>query len=81
MDTTRNPRLLEHAQHTYDDKYILAALLTNTSLAAQICALEQLGLDGKNLVKVCNWVHKDKHNVQNVELVNINPSLLMMLKY
>lgn len=63
LDTTRNPRLLEHAQHTYDDKYILAALLTNTSLAAQICALEQLGLDGKNLVKVCNWVHKDKHDV------------------
>jgi len=58
--------LPESQDHTYADKYALAELVTQTSIAAQMNALERLGLKGKSLDTALEWVHKD---LQPVKLV------------
>ena len=44
LDVHRNPRLAEDVEHSYDNKYGLADLLTNTAIIAQMNILERLGL-------------------------------------
>jgi RNA-splicing ligase RtcB len=69
LDTTRNSRLAEEEEeeeeeeHTYDDKYASTEFLTNTAIAAQVNALEQLGLTPELLQTVSGWVHDDKETV------------------
>lgn len=63
MDTTRNPRLAENEDHVYDNKYALAEFLTNTAVAAQINALQRLGLEPEKLQQVLDWVHTDHKSV------------------
>ena len=64
LDHTRHPRLAEdEPEHTYDDKYALAEFVTNTAIAAQMNALEKLGLDGDKWQTVAQWVHQDQKTV------------------
>jgi hypothetical protein len=57
LDHTRQPQLAENVDHTYDDKYALIEFLTNTSIAAQMNALERLGLHQEHIIQVMGWVH------------------------
>jgi hypothetical protein len=57
LDHTRQPQLAEDVDHTYDDKYALIEFLTNTSIAAQMNALERLGLHQEHIMQVMGWVH------------------------
>jgi hypothetical protein len=43
------------SQHSYDDKYLLAEVLVNTSLGAQLNILEALGLNGRSFRTVREW--------------------------
>jgi hypothetical protein len=64
LDHTRHPRLTECADdHTYADKFAVAEFCTNAAVAAQMNALERLGLDGDKLRTVIGWVHDDKKSV------------------
>ena len=66
LDTTRRqPRLIgeDVPNHTYNDEYNITEFVTNTSIAAQMNALERLGLDPSKLVTVLGWVHTNKKNV------------------
>jgi hypothetical protein len=63
LDTTRSPRLAEEEEHKYDDKYALIEFLTNTSVAAQMNALERLGLTSELMATVSQWVHNDNKTV------------------
>jgi hypothetical protein len=62
LDNTRQPRLAEDEEHTYDDKYALTEFLTNTSIASQMNALERLGLDPEKIMKVMGWVHSSSRS-------------------
>lgn len=57
LDNTRNPRLAEDEEHTYDDKYALVEFVTNTAVASQMNAFERLGLDPEKFKIVAGWVH------------------------
>jgi len=63
LANTRNPRLAENEEHVYDDKYALVEFLTNTSVAAQMNALERLGLDPDKFRTVSGWVHDGRKTV------------------
>jgi hypothetical protein len=64
LDNTRHPRLFEPTDdHTYADKFALAEFCTNAAVAAQMNALERLGLDAEKLRTVLGWVHDDKRSV------------------
>jgi hypothetical protein len=54
LDTTRNPQIADEVQHRYEDKYLLAELLTNASLGASINALDAIGLNAKSKRSACS---------------------------
>ncbi|GKY91218.1 hypothetical protein MPSEU_000094400 [Mayamaea pseudoterrestris] len=65
LENTRHPRLAEDdADHKYDDKFALAEFLANTAIAAEMNALERLGLDSEKLQTLCRWVHEEKKTVK-----------------
>ncbi|KAL7571848.1 hypothetical protein ACA910_002925 [Epithemia clementina (nom. ined.)] len=47
----------------YNDKFALAEFLTNTSVAAQLTVLEQLGLTATQLQTLMQWVHDEQQTV------------------
>eukprot|EP01127_Copromyxa_protea_P012735 TRINITY_DN3339_c0_g1_i2.p1 TRINITY_DN3339_c0_g1~~TRINITY_DN3339_c0_g1_i2.p1 ORF type:complete len:347 (+),score=85.66 TRINITY_DN3339_c0_g1_i2:34-1041(+) len=49
LETNKRPQFPRDVPHTYDDKYLLAQLLTNSAVAAQLNSLEALGLDKEKL--------------------------------
>ena len=57
LDTHRTPRL-DNTDHTYDDKYALAELLTNTAISAQLNVMERMGLTGDTLKALQQLVQK-----------------------
>lgn len=64
LDRTRNPQLAHQDEdHTYDDKYTLAEMLVNTSIAAKLNILEQLGLSRDKLQRALAWVYHEKQSV------------------
>jgi len=52
LDIDRNPRLAEHVEHEYRDKYGLADLLTNTSIISVVNTLGRLGLTAEMLKSI-----------------------------
>jgi len=56
LANNRVPQIASDVSHTYDDKFLLAEFLTNTSIAAQLNALEALGLNSKALQTMLEWV-------------------------
>lgn len=63
LDTTRSPRYAKEEEHTYDDKYEMAVLLTNTSIAALVNVLERLGMTKAHLKEMTDLVHVKKSTV------------------
>lgn len=55
LDTTRNPELPADVQHTYDDKYTLVNLTTNTALAATALCFTELGVSATHLKTLKEW--------------------------
>lgn len=53
LTVTRNPQNPSGVHHSYDDKYLLAEIATQTSLAALVNCLEVLGIT--NLNKLKEW--------------------------
>lgn len=51
----RSPQIAEDVGHRYEDKYLLAEYLTNTSLASLLNCFESLGLTSKKLDKLAEW--------------------------
>jgi hypothetical protein len=68
LDSTRQPRLAEDEEHKYDDKYGLAEFLTNTSIAAQLNAMERVGLDPEKIRSISEWFHSDQSKRRSVIL-------------
>ena len=63
LDNTRNPRLAEEEDHTYDDKYALAELMTNTFVASEINIFEELGFTDDIFQRIVHGVHDEKRPV------------------
>jgi len=55
LNNTRNPTLPADVPHSYNDKYLLAELLTNTSLAAMVNCLEVLGVTEEHMKQFKSW--------------------------
>jgi hypothetical protein len=81
LDITRNPRLPHHdedkSRHCYEDKYALAAFLTNIALASFMNVLELWGVTAERLETMARWANHDKQSVtmrfeavQSCDLVN-----------
>lgn len=65
LQTNRAPVLLaEDVQdHVYQDKYALAEILTNTSLAAHLTVLQRMGLTSEHLSTIAKWINDEKKTV------------------
>jgi hypothetical protein len=61
LETTRHPVLPEDADHTYEDKFALVEVMTNTAIASAVTVLEKLGL--KSFETALDWVHKEHRPV------------------
>jgi hypothetical protein len=55
LDNTRTPQWAADVPHEYEDKYLLAELLINSAIAAQLVVLDQLGLNDKHYTQVQEW--------------------------
>jgi hypothetical protein len=71
LENNRSPQIPANVSHTYEgtqfvvpylffslttsDKYLLAELLTNTALGAQVNSFEFLGLTAKNIDQILEW--------------------------
>lgn len=63
LDTTRHPTLAEKAvSHTYEDKFAVVEVMTNTAVASLVTVLEQFGL--KDLETPLGWVQNDQRSVK-----------------
>ena len=49
MKSSKHPSILGEVPHRYDDKYLLQEFLTNTAIASELLALEELGLDPQTI--------------------------------
>ena len=63
LDTTRSPQYASEEDHSYEDKYEMAVLLTNMSIAALINVLERLGMTQAHLMEMIDLVHAKKSTV------------------
>lgn len=65
LQTTRHPYVAhEDDDHQYDDKFALAEGLIRTGIAAQINALECLGLDHQKTKQILIWIHQNNQAVR-----------------
>lgn len=55
LEANRNPTHPQSVAHKYDDKYLLAEFLTNTSTAAFMNVLEALGASEEHVVQMKKW--------------------------
>ena len=55
LDKEKRPRVASDVDHIYDDKYLLAEFLTNTSSAAFLNILESLGLTPEGVETLTKW--------------------------
>lgn len=58
LDTTRHPVAPEDTDHTYDDKYALVDVMTNTFIASCVAVIQKLGLTDDSFERVLNLVHE-----------------------
>ena len=60
LENNRRPKLPENVNHTYQDKYLLAEFVCNTSLAAVINSFANIGISGDVLKKLVAWCNENK---------------------
>ena len=55
LDNTRNPQTPADVPHRYDDKYLLAELVTTVAIASALQCLELIGLSADGLSELREW--------------------------
>jgi len=55
LDNTRNPQYPAEVPHRYDDKYLLAELVTRVAVASWLQCLEVIGMSAEQLVQLHAW--------------------------
>ena len=55
LDNTRTPQFAADVAHEYEDKYLLAEFIVNSTIAAQINSLMALGVNEKQLIQMKQW--------------------------
>src|SRR5688572_27582173 len=55
LDTTKNPQYAADVPHKYDDKFLLAEVLTRTAIASIIQCLELVGVTKERLTEMREW--------------------------
>jgi hypothetical protein len=55
LDNTRNPQYPADVPHRYDDKYLLAELVTRTAIASFVQCLEVIGANPEQLHQLQTW--------------------------
>lgn len=55
LETSRAPQYPADVPHEYEDKYLLAESLTNSSIAALLSFLESIGLTEKQFAQLKEW--------------------------
>jgi hypothetical protein len=55
LDNTKNPRSAADVPHRYDDKYLLAEVLTRVAAASLLQCLEVVGLNASHLSTMREW--------------------------
>ena len=55
LDDTRNPQQAADVPHRYDDKYLLAEVLTRVAAASLLQCLEAVGMSAEHLAKMQPW--------------------------
>jgi hypothetical protein len=66
LDTTRDPILMEAADHTYEDKYALAEFVTISAISSYLAVLDRFGFDISTLQQthgILDWVHEQHRSV------------------
>ena len=63
LDTTRSPKLANNQDHSYQDKYDLAVMLTNTATAAVFNVLERMGMNKAHLKQMVDAVRVQNTSV------------------
>ena len=58
LDVQRAPRYPTDVAHTFGDKYLLAESVVNLAIAAEVTALQALGLSDDGLMKALSWADK-----------------------
>jgi hypothetical protein len=55
LQTTRNPQCADNVQHSYNDKFSLAEMLSNSAIASCFSLLETLGFTGAQIKQMITW--------------------------
>jgi hypothetical protein len=55
LDNSRSPQYPADVSHDYEDKYILAEVLTNDTISALLRFLESIGLTSKQFAQLKEW--------------------------
>jgi hypothetical protein len=55
LETTRHPQYAADVPHEYEDKYLLAEFVVNTSISAILNVLSSLGVSDKQLAQLHEW--------------------------
>ena len=55
LDVNRKPVFASDVQHQYQDKYILAEMLSNMTLASTLYSLQTIGVDDSSMQKMLDW--------------------------
>jgi hypothetical protein len=63
LENTKYPQHAADVPHTYNDKYLLAEFLTNTSIAAVLNVLETVGLSVEGVSKLVEWSKAQQRSV------------------
>ena len=63
LENNKSPEIACDVHHKYNDKFLLAEMLTNLSSASMLAVLVQLGLKPADLEKVYGWVNDKKRSV------------------
>eukprot|EP00009_Paramoeba_aestuarina_P004138 CAMPEP_0201506902 /NCGR_PEP_ID=MMETSP0161_2-20130828/735_1 /ASSEMBLY_ACC=CAM_ASM_000251 /TAXON_ID=180227 /ORGANISM="Neoparamoeba aestuarina, Strain SoJaBio B1-5/56/2" /LENGTH=911 /DNA_ID=CAMNT_0047901141 /DNA_START=111 /DNA_END=2846 /DNA_ORIENTATION=- len=63
LENNKSPEIASDVHHKYDDKFLLAEMLTNLSSASMLAVLLSFGLKADGLQKIYGWVNDKKRSV------------------
>ena len=63
LENNKSPEVASEVHHKYDDKFLLAEMLTNLSSASMLAVLLSMGLKADGLEKIYGWVNDKKRSV------------------
>ena len=63
LENNKSPEIASDVHHKYNDKFLLAEMLTNLSSASMLAVLVSLGLKASALEKAYGWANEKKRSV------------------